>query len=178
MKKIIAFAGSNSSTSINHALVSYLASTIEKYDVSVLKLTDFDLPMYSEDKENREGFPDALKTLVSEIKSADGVIISINEHNGTVSAFFKNVIDWLSRIDGSYLEGSKVLLLSTSPGGRGGKTALQYLTDFYTRKEVIIVDSIPFPSFSENFSLEGSKVTNQEQAVILQEAVSKLLAAL
>ena len=178
MKKIIAFAGSNSSTSINHALVSYLASTIQKCDVSVLKLTDFNLPMYSEDIEKKEGFPDALKTLVLEIKSADGVIISINEHNGTVSAFFKNVLDWLSRIDGNYLEGSKVLLLSTSPGGRGGKTALQYLTDFYARKEITIVDSISFPSFYENFSLDENRISTQEQAAVLHDAVSKLVATL
>ena len=52
MKKIIAFAGSNSSTSINQALVSHLASTIENCDVTVLELTDYPLPMYGQEIKN------------------------------------------------------------------------------------------------------------------------------
>ncbi|MDA9309902.1 NAD(P)H-dependent oxidoreductase [Ulvibacter sp.] len=178
MKKIIAFAGSNSSTSINHALVSHLASTIENCDVTVLKLTDYPLPMYGQEIEAKEGFPDTLVSLLNMIKQADGVLISVNEHNGTISAFFKNVIDWLSRIDGSYLSGAKVILLSTSDGARGGQTALAYLTDFYTRKKVDIVASIPFPSFSENFDLKDGKIVNQQQAKIMQEAVALLIASL
>jgi chromate reductase len=178
MKKIIAFAGSNSSTSINHALVSHVASTIENCDVTVLRLTDYPLPMYSEDIETKEGFPDALSSLAAIIKEADGVLISVNEHNGTISAFFKNVLDWLSRIDGSYLSGAKVILLSTSNGGRGGQTALSYLTAYYTRKKVAVVASVSFPSFSENFSIKEGKIVNEEQAKIMQEAVALLIASL
>ncbi len=178
MKKIIAFAGSNSSTSINHALVSHLASTIENCDVTVLTLTDYPLPMYGQDIENKDGFPDTLVRLAAIIKDADGVLISVNEHNGTISAFFKNVIDWLSRVDGSYLSDAKVILLSTSDGARGGQTALKYLTDFYTRKKVDIIASIPFASFSENFDVNERKITNQQQAKIMQDAVSLLIASL
>lgn len=178
MKKIIAFAGSNSSTSINHALVSYLASTIENCDVTVLRLTDYPLPIYGQDIEDNEGFPSALLSLVELIKQADGVMISVNEHNGSISAFFKNIIDWLSRVDGRYLSSAKVMLLSTSEGARGGQTALGYLTDFYTRKKVDIISSIAFPSFSENFDLKDGKITNQQQAKIMQEAVALLIASL
>ena len=84
----------------------------------------------------------------------------------------------MSRIDGSYLSGVKVILLSTSDGARGGQTALAYLTDFYTRKKVDIVASIPFPSFSENFDLKDGKIINQQQAKIMQEAVALLIASL
>ncbi len=178
MKKIIAFAGSNSSTSINHALVSHVASTIENCDVTVLTLTDYPLPMFGEDIEKQEGFSDTLVRLAAIIKEADGVLISVNEHNGTISAFFKNVIDWLSRVDGSYLSGAKVILLSTSEGARGGQTALKYLTEYYTRKKVTIVASIPFASFSENFSIKEDKIVNEEQAKIMQEAVASLIASL
>ena len=74
MKKIIAFAGSNSSRSIIHALVSHLASTIENCDVTVLKLTDYPLPMYGQEIEAKEGFPDTLVSLLNMIKQADGVL--------------------------------------------------------------------------------------------------------
>ena len=68
MKKIIAFAGSNSSTSINHALVSHVASTIKNCDVTVLTLTDYPLPMYGQDIENKEGFSDAFSDFDKELK--------------------------------------------------------------------------------------------------------------
>jgi NAD(P)H-dependent FMN reductase len=134
--------------------------------------------MYGQDIETKEGYPDTLVSLLEIIKQADGVLISVNEHNGTISAFFKNVIDWLSIIDSSYLSQTKALLLSTSDGARGGQTALAYLTDFYTRKEVDIVASIPFPSFSENFDLKDGKIVNQQLSKIMQEAVALLIATL
>ena len=71
-----------------------------------------------------------------------------------------------------------MILLSTSDGARGGQTALKYLTDFYTRKKVDIIASIPFASFSENFDLNERKITNQQQAKIMQDAVSLLIASL
>lgn len=178
MKKIIAFAGSNSSTSINHALVSHVASTIENCEVTILRLTDYPLPMYGKDIQDNDGFPDALLSLLAVIKKADGVLISVNEHNGSISAFFKNVIDWLSVVDSSYLSSAKVLLFSTSEGVRGGQTALGYLTDFYTRKKVEVIDSIAFASFSDNFDVKQGKITNLEQAKKIQQAVALLIASL
>ena len=124
MKKIIAFAGSNSSTSINQKLVTYASTVVEGAEVKQIKLTDFPLPIFSEDLEKDSGYPEELAALHAEIKSHDALIISVNEHNGGISAFFKNILDWLSRIEYKFLEGKKILCLSASPGGRGGLTAL------------------------------------------------------
>ena len=71
-----------------------------------------------------------------------------------------------------------MLLFSTSEGARGGQTALGYLTDFYTRKKVDVIDSIAFASFSENFDVKQGKITNLEQAKKIQQAVALLIASL
>ena len=42
-----------------------------------------------------------------------------------IPAFFKNVMDWLSRMEGKIFQSKPVMLISTSPGPRGGKTNLQ-----------------------------------------------------
>lgn len=107
MKKILCFASSNSSKSINHQLVSFAASQIAGHNVEIIKLTDYDLPMFGEDIEREKGHPVDLKMLYNKIKEADALVISVNEHNGMVSAYFKNTIDWLSRNDRNFLEGKK-----------------------------------------------------------------------
>ncbi|OED37999.1 NADPH-dependent FMN reductase, partial [Flavobacteriaceae bacterium (ex Bugula neritina AB1)] len=152
MKKILAFAGSNSSTSINHKLVEYIASEIIVHKVKVLKLVNYPMPMYSEDVEKENGFPGMTMGLKQEISEADALIISINEHNGSWSAFFKNVIDWLSRLDRNFLAEKKVLVMSTSPGQRGGVGALEYAKSLLPRFGAEIVESFSFPSFHANFS--------------------------
>jgi chromate reductase, NAD(P)H dehydrogenase (quinone) len=175
MKKILAFAGSNSSTSINHTLVYFVASQIRDHDVKVIRLSDYPLPMYGEDLEKKEGFSSQLKQLLNEIRSADGLIISVNEHNSGVSAFFKNVVDWLSRIDRNYLEGTKILVMSTSPGKRGGVSALDYIKGVFPRAGGEVVDAFSFPSFYENFSREDDTIENEELSTTVIKAIQKFL---
>lgn len=178
MKKILAFAGSNSSTSINHTLVSFVASQITNHVVKVIQLTDYPLPMYGEDLEKKEGFPSQLNELLNEIRSADGLLISVNEHNSGVSTFFKNVVDWLSRIDRNYSEGKKILVMSTSPGKRGGMSALEYIKGVLPRTGGEVVDAFTFPSFYENFSREDERIVNEELSATVTKAIQTFLSEL
>ena len=109
MKKILAFAGSNSSVSINHKLAAYAASQVSTQHADVISLRDFEMPIYSHDYEESHSVPDNTKKLNEEISKYDGLIISVNEHNGGLSAFFKNCMDWLSRNDRNFLVGKKVI---------------------------------------------------------------------
>src|SRR5690606_25872175 len=160
-KKILAFAGSNSSTSMNHTFVSFAASQVAAHDVKVIKLTDYPLEMFGEDIEKERGYSVELRMLLQEIKSADGLMISVNEHNGGPSAFFKNVMDWLSRVEYKYLEGKKVLLMSTSDGQRGGASSLEYVKNRIPRHNGEVVESFSFPGFKDNFSISENKITDE-----------------
>ncbi|WP_299223737.1 NAD(P)H-dependent oxidoreductase [uncultured Aquimarina sp.] len=172
MKNILAFAGSNSSTSINHKLVEYVASEIKDHKIKVLKLANYQMPMYSEDAEKENGFPGMALGLKQEISEADALIISVNEHNGTWSAFFKNVIDWLSRLDRNFLESKKILLMSTSPGQRGGLGSLEFAKNVLPRFGGEIIESFSFPSFHSNFSSEDKTVTDETLLLGLKEVLS------
>lgn len=121
--KIIALWGSNSSTSINKALIHYVTSLIK--DVEILNLTEYNLPLYSFDIEKNKGFPESLKALDEKLKTADKLILSVAEHNGNLTAFFKSNIDWLSRYDREFLKDKKILLLSASPGKMGAANSLK-----------------------------------------------------
>lgn len=160
MKKILAYAGSNSSTSINQTLVDYTSSLLDDAEVKHIKLTDYDLPMYGEDIEKEEGFPNSLKALRADFKWADAILLSVNEHNGTVSAFYKNVMDWLSRLEYKFLENKPVFLMSTSSGKRGARSAREYTEMVLPRFDAGEITTFELPSYSDNF--KNGKIINEE----------------
>lgn len=154
MASIIAFAGSNSSVSINFKLVKFTAKLIDNHDVKVLNLLDYPLPMYSYDEEKNNGFSDVLISLKNEILHSDGILLSVNEHNGHPSAYFKNVIDWLSRVERNFLADKKIFLMATSEGQRGAISALELVEKLLLRFGGEINSTFSLPSFGENFDNE------------------------
>ncbi len=152
MKKNIAFAGSNSKNSINKQLVTYVANKIHNEETQVLDLNDFELPLYGIDYEMEHGIPDNAQKFLNLIKASDGIILSLAEHNGNYSAAFKNIYDWMSRIDGKLWSNKPMLLMATSPGGRGGATVLEIAKNTFPRMGANIVADFSLPSFQNNFS--------------------------
>lgn len=160
MSKILAFAGSNSPTSLNHQLILNVTSRISDHEVEVLDLSEIEFPMFSIVRE-KEGIPENVQLLYNKIRQADALIIAANEYNSNVSGFFKNLIDWLSRIERKFLLGKKILLMSTSPGQRGGASALEYCKNQFPRFGGEIVESFSLPLFRENFDVERGTVVNE-----------------
>ncbi len=154
MAAILAFAGSNSSTSINFKLVKYTAALAKEHSIQLLNLANYPFPMYSEDYERENGFSNSLSEFMKDIQKSDGVIIAVNEHNGAPSAYFKNVLDWLSRLERSFFAGKKVLLMSTSPGKRGGIGALQKIEGILPRMGAEVIATFSLPEFNSNFDAE------------------------
>ena len=177
MAKILAFAGSNSSTSINYKLVLYTAQLIENHEVQALNMAHYPFPMFSEDREKKEGYSNSMVELKNGIQGSDALVLSVNEHNSNPSAFFKNVLDWLSRVDRKFIEGKKVLLMSTSPGKRGGIGALEVAQAMLSRFGAEVIATFSLPSFNENFEVEKGIVDAKLKAAH-QNALNDLLKSL
>ncbi|MGB0891366.1 MAG: NADPH-dependent FMN reductase [Flavobacteriaceae bacterium] len=160
MKKIIAFAGSNSKNSINKQLATYAAYLVEKVKVSVLDLNDYPLPVYGIDVETENGIPENATKFLNEIKDSDGVVISLAEHNGNFSVAFKNIFDWMSRIDQKLWNDKPILVMATSPGGRGGASVLSIAKNGFPHMGGKVIGEFSLPKFYDNFK-EG-KITNEE----------------
>lgn len=169
MKTIVAFAGSDSKTSINKQLAAYTASLVADAEVKVLDLNDFELPLYGIDRELESGIPQNAHTFLKTIQEADGIVLSLAEHNGAYATVFKNVFDWMSRIDGKLWGNVPMLLMATSPGGRGGQTVLDIAKGRFPYMGGNIVADYSLPSFGDNFSESGIK--DAELAQKLEEAV-------
>ncbi|MFV0541190.1 MAG: NADPH-dependent FMN reductase [Aestuariibaculum sp.] len=171
MKKIIAFAGSNSKTSINKQLVTYAAVLCKSAEVEVLDLNHFELPLFSVDVEKEREAPKNVFAFLEYLKLADGFIVSMAEHNGAYSAVFKNILDWVSRTEPKLFFGKPMLLMATSPGGRGGKSVLEIARNRFPRHDANIVAIFSLPSFNDNF--KNGKIVDKSLNTELFEAINK-----
>lgn len=160
MKQIIAFAGSNSKESINKQLAVYAASLVENVEVKILDLNNFELPLFGVDLEAEIGHPENAHKFLNEIKNSDGIILSLAEHNGAYSAVFKNLFDWMSRIEVKTFLGKPMLLMATSNGGRGGKSVLAIAKDRFQWHDAKLIADFSLPKFSDNF--DGEKIVSDE----------------
>ena len=98
--------------------------------------------------------------------------MSLAENNGSYSVAFKNVFDWVSRIPNrKFFNNKNVLLLATSPGGRGGSTVLETAVKRFPFDGAKIVGSMSLPSFNQNFD-EVTGVTNIEFLNKIKELVA------
>lgn len=172
MKTIIAFAGSDSKTSINKQLAAYAASLVADAEVKVLDLNDYELPLYGIDREMEIGIPENAHKFLKEIQASDGIVLSLAEHNGAYATVFKNIFDWMSRIDGKLWSDKPMLLMATSPGGRGGQTVLDIAKGRLPYMGGNIVADFSLPFFGDNFSESGIK--DAELKAKLEKAVAAL----
>ncbi|QTD37514.1 NAD(P)H-dependent oxidoreductase [Polaribacter batillariae] len=168
MKKILAFAGSTSSTSINKKLVTFTAESLEKTAFDIIDLRDFSVPMFSEDEEKENGFPKDITKLSNLLDNYDGFILSLAEHNGSYAAAFKNIFDWCSRINNNVFREKPLLLMATSPGGMGGKFVLAAAEQRFPRHAAKELVTFSLPNFSDNFK-EGKIINNEYLALLTQQ---------
>lgn len=161
MIKILAFGASNSSDSINKQLAHYAALQFPDAVVELLDLNDYEMPIYSKDREKSGGIPPLAHNFYQKIGAADMIVISFAENNGNYTTAFKNILDWMSRINGKTFQEKPMLLLATSPGARGGSTVLDIAVKRMPFQGGVVKGSFSLPSFHENFEI-GTGITNPD----------------
>jgi NAD(P)H-dependent FMN reductase len=174
MTHILAFGASSSQRSINKALATYTANSIPNTKVTVIDLNDYEMLIYSIDREEKDGIPDLAIQFKELIKSTDGIIISFAEHNGVYTSAFKNIFDWISRIEKVVWCDKPMLLMATSPGGRGGISVLEFAHQRFSRENSNEIPTFSLPSFHQNFNAEIG-ITNPEIAKDFDTAVASFI---
>lgn len=186
--KLLAFAASNASQSINRQLVDYAVGLLADgqiegvpagaLEISSLDLNDFEMPIYSIDRQNADGIPQPAHDFYNLLGAADALLISFAEHNGSYTVAYKNVFDWASRIDMRVYHDKPIVMLSTSPGGGGGGFVLRtagHLAGYFGNE---VLASLAVPRFGENFDTEAGRLTDPDLDVQLREALATLAGVL
>ena len=149
--KILAFGVSTSKSSINQQFAHFAAHQFEG-EINMIDLNDFEMPLFSVDKEKENGYPDEAYELHEIIENSDFLVVSMTEHNGSYSAAFKNTLDWCSRLNNNVFHDKPMLLISTSPGKLGAKFVLETALSRFPRHSANIIGHFSLPSFEANFN--------------------------
>ncbi|TXD51459.1 MULTISPECIES: NADPH-dependent FMN reductase [unclassified Polaribacter] len=169
MKKIAVLAGSNSKKSINKELAVYAASLLKNVEIDILDLNNFEVPLYGMDEETENGIPKKAIEFLENIHRADGIILSLAEHNGNFSAAFKNIYDWSSRIEPKLWNNIPMLLMATSPGSQGGASVLAIAKNGFPYMGGNIVADFSLSSFYDNF--KAGILINEDVLILLKEQI-------
>lgn len=178
--KILAFAASNSSTSINKMLVTHAAEVLKDEiipaaNVTILDLNDFEMPIFSVDREQATGIPEHAQAFFKAIGDSDVLLISYAEHNGSYSSAYKNIFDWCSRINAEVFQGKAMVIMSTSPGPYGASNVLKTANDSAGFFAADIRGSISVPNFNDTFDAEKGRLMDTDLAAELRAQLAKLL---
>lgn len=174
--KVLAFGATNSANSINKQLAQYAASLVAGAQIEVLDLNDFEMPIYSPEREEQLGQPEQAQRFFKAIGEADAIVISFAEHNGSYTVAYKNLFDWTSRIDMKVFQNKPMLLLSTSPGPGGAGSVLASAVNSAPFFAADVKGSLSIPSFYDNFDVENQSLKNDELKQALSDIAGKLTA--
>jgi NAD(P)H-dependent FMN reductase len=161
---VLTFGASNSKHSINKKFASYAAHQLQNVQVNLIDLNDFEMPIYSIDREKESGIPQLAHQFKKLIREADAIVISFAEHNSAYTTAFKNIFDWISRIEKDVWLGRPLFLISTAPGGGGGRHVLQLAMQRFSRAYEQPIPNFSLPQFATNFDNEKGIVDDELKA--------------
>jgi len=175
---VLSFAATNSSQSINKQLVTHAVNLLDEAEPEIIDLNDYELPLFSEDREKELGQPALAQQFLDKIKNSDAVVISFAEHNGSYTVAYKNIFDWASRINPKVFQGKPMIMLATSPGPGGASSVLATAVNSAPYFDGDVKASLSVPSFYENFDTEKALISNDDLAAELLSTMQQLLKSL
>jgi NAD(P)H-dependent FMN reductase len=177
--KILAFAASSSSKSINKQLVSHAvgvlkAEIVKDAQIEILDINDYEMPIYSSDREEAGGIPDLANQFAAKIGAADALLISYAEHNGNYTAAYKNLFDWTSRLEGSVFQDKPMVIMATSPGKGGAASVLALAKTSAPFFGADVKADLSIASFYDVFDLENGQLKDAGIQAQMRAALSTL----
>ncbi|MBD3275108.1 MAG: NADPH-dependent FMN reductase [Candidatus Marinimicrobia bacterium] len=130
----------------------------------MLDLRNYDLPFCSGTRNVDSQHPD-VRSLRSEVKAADGLILGTPEYHGSFSGVLKNTLDLMGFEE---FEGKMLGLVSVSGGRMGGLDALNSLRAIgRTLHAWVIPDQVSIPEVYDAFEKDGSLKDAKLQARVV-----------
>lgn len=172
--RILAFAASNHPLSINQQLALSTARLLPQARVETLQLADYDLPVYSEQREQALGVPGQVTAFLQRIAAADGLIVAFAEHNGSFTAAFKNLYDWASRAQRHIFQHKPALFLAAAPGPGGAKSVLDAAVKAAPYMGARLAGTVSVANFHQVFDPQVQLVKDSAVFIQLQQAALKL----
>jgi chromate reductase len=169
--RVLAIPGSLRRDSYNRSLLNAAVAlaptgmTIRVYD------SLHTVPLFNEDEEHPA--PAGVADLRRAAAASDGLLIATPEYNQSVPGVVKNMIDWLSRSEGSArLAGKPVAIVGVTTGPWGTRLAQTILRQMLASTRALV---LPEPML---FLREAASLFNPDRTLRDDKAVSRLGALL
>lgn len=121
--KLVGIVGSNAEVSYNRTLLKFIKKQFSSlFDLEIIEIKDVPMFNQSEDQTNSP----VIQKINRKILNADGVIIATPEHNHTIPAGLKSVLEWLS-FKIHPLENKPVMIVGASYYDQGSSRAQLHL---------------------------------------------------
>lgn len=171
--KILSFAGSLRSDSVNKKLIKWSNNELKNmgHEVTFVDLRDYLLPVYNPDITIEE-FPKNAVLLANLMQEHQVWLIASPEYNASITSCLKNLIDFVSRSPEntpnlSAFAEKIVGLISASPSMLGGSRGIRHLKDILSSMGSIIIPAqANVPNAFSVFNQQGDLTDiNGQQAV-------------
>lgn len=180
MRKVIGICGSTRKGSYNKILLKIALNYLESidYEVEIIDLSLYPLPLYDADLEMKSGLPDNAIKLKEILKSSTEFIIASPEYNSAISGVLKNFIDWCSRKSNSgetpliCFRDKRALIMSTSPGKLGGLRGLYCLRNILENIRVSVIPEFLTFSGADTIFKENIFI-NSKDKIKLKKVIMK-----
>jgi chromate reductase len=170
---LIGISGSLRSGSYNTALLR--AAFEDLPDCVTAELASLgDVPIYNADHVNELGIPEAVESLRSVVRSADGIVFATPEYNWSVTGAMKNAVDWLSLGPDSPLDFKPAAIIGAG-GGSGTARSQRHLRDILSHNSLCIVSDpqVMVSAASQRFA--GSELSDDGVRSELATMIDRLL---
>lgn len=180
--KLLAFAATNSKNSINKQLVTHAADVLKSEfdpsaEIEILDLNDYEMPIYSPDRQSEDGVHPLAQKFFDKITEADALIISFAEYNGNYTSAYKNVFDWASRIKMAVFQDKPVMHMSASLGPNGGASVMSIANTSAPFFKADLKASFSVGPFSEKFDTDAGVLKDAELAAKLRDGLDAIVDA-
>jgi len=174
--KLLAFAGSLRTASLNKKLVAIAAQGARDAgaEVTLIDLRDLPMPIYNGDDEAAHGLPDNARTFKRLLIDHHGVLIATPEYNSQFPAVLKNAIDWASRRESdeqplTAFTGKVAGVMSASPGAFGGLRGQILLRSLLAHLGMVVVPTrIGVARAGDAFDADGRLKDDKQLQSVLQ----------
>lgn len=172
--KLVGIVGSNAKESHNRQLLQYIQKQYKhSFDLDLIEIDQVPLFNQSNDQTNTPVIQDISKR----IEAAEGVIIATPEHNHTIPAALKSLLEWLS-FKIHPLENKPVMIVGASyfsQGSSRAQTSLRQILDAPGVNAIVLPgNQFLLGSVKEAFDAEGN-LKDQKTINFLTLCIEKFL---
>ena len=124
---------------------------------NIINLVELGLPLYDSNKEERDGIPTQIESLMNEMSESPGYLVIAPEYNGSIPPVLSNAIAWISRTGDDFrrLFNEKVILLATHSGS-GGTGVTQAMRAQFMKLGAIILSREIITTYGIGLKKESS----------------------